>query len=234
MIAITNQNAEVVARYSYDAWGVCTITQDSSTVDIASINPFRYRGYYFDSDIGLYYLQSRYYNPAVGRFLNADDIEYVYSCSNAKELNLYGYCNNNPVDDIDHWGHFSIPAWTISMAIDGIILWTAGWLKVTWMSFMAPLKAMGKKAAAVYFARHIAWGVTGIANSIINVGVKALIWIGKKAFAASFNISAKMAIAAIINEPLRIVTACMSIGGLIATIWDYFSDRKFNGWIKLW
>ena len=48
------------------------------------------------------------------------------------------------------------------------------------------------------------------------------------------NFSAKMAIAAILNEPLHVVTACMSIGGLIAAIWDYFSDRKFDGWIKLW
>ena len=99
---------------------------------------------------------------------------------------------------------------------------------------MTPLKSMGKKAAAAYFTKHIAWRVSGIANSLISVGVKALIWIGKKTFAAAFNLSAKMAISAILNEPLRVVTACMSLGGLLAAIWDYFSDRKFNGWIKLW
>ena len=61
IIAITDKDAKVVAKYSYDAWGVCTISQDSSDCGIAAVNPFRYRGYYYDIEIGLYYLQSRYY-----------------------------------------------------------------------------------------------------------------------------------------------------------------------------
>ena len=73
VIAIVDKDAQTVAKYSYDAWGVPTITQDSSTSQIATINPFRYRSYYYDAEIGLYYLQSRYYNPAVGRFINEDD-----------------------------------------------------------------------------------------------------------------------------------------------------------------
>ena len=61
IIAITDKDAKVVAKYTYDAWGVCTIAQDVSDCGIANVNPFRYRGYYYDSEIGLYYLQSRYY-----------------------------------------------------------------------------------------------------------------------------------------------------------------------------
>ena len=61
IIAIADKNAQVVAKYSYDAWGVCTVEQDTSAAGIASVNPFRYRGYYFDAEIGMYYLQSRYY-----------------------------------------------------------------------------------------------------------------------------------------------------------------------------
>ena len=64
VIAIVDKDAQTVARYSYDAWGVCTVTHDS--VGIATINPFRYRGYYYDEEIGLYYLQSRYYDASVG------------------------------------------------------------------------------------------------------------------------------------------------------------------------
>ena len=56
-----DKDAETVAKYTYDAWGVCTISQDVSDCGIANVNPFRYRGYYYDSEIGLYYLQSRYY-----------------------------------------------------------------------------------------------------------------------------------------------------------------------------
>jgi len=67
IIGIVDKNADVVARYTYDALGVCTVTQDDSDCNIATVNPFRYRGYYFDNEIGLYYLQSRYYNPIVGR-----------------------------------------------------------------------------------------------------------------------------------------------------------------------
>ena len=66
IIAITDQTATVVARYSYDAWGKCTILSDTSGCEIATVNPFRYRGYYYDAEIGMYYLQSRYYDPDVG------------------------------------------------------------------------------------------------------------------------------------------------------------------------
>ena len=56
----------------YDAWGVCTIVGDTTEEGIAGNNPFRYRSYYYDDETGLYYLQSRYYDPVVGRFINAD------------------------------------------------------------------------------------------------------------------------------------------------------------------
>ena len=76
-IAIADQNANVVARYSYDAWGDHKIydasgTKVTSTTHIRYINPYRYRSYYYDTEIAKYYLQSRYYDAAVGRFLNCD------------------------------------------------------------------------------------------------------------------------------------------------------------------
>lgn len=65
---------------------------------IAELNPFRYRGYYFDCETGLYYLNSRYYDPEISRFINADDISILSECMNfINGLNLYTYCNNNPV-----------------------------------------------------------------------------------------------------------------------------------------
>ena len=68
VIAIVDKDAKTIARYSYDAWGVPEIKLDSSKCEIANVNPFRYRGYYYDAEIGLYYLQSRYYSADVGRF----------------------------------------------------------------------------------------------------------------------------------------------------------------------
>ena len=103
VIAITDRNGTVVAKYSYDAWGVCTIEQDSAYC-IGGINPYRYRGYYYDSEIGMYYLQSRYYDPAVGRFVNADDIAFLIIYETISELSLYEYCKNSTIMNSDSSG----------------------------------------------------------------------------------------------------------------------------------
>ena len=105
VIAIVNYEGEEVARYSYDAWGVCTVTMDNSGCNIANINPFRYRSYYFDKETGLYYLQSRYYDPEVGRFINADDAGYLMNQNGSTHHNLFSYCHNNPVNHTDFNGY---------------------------------------------------------------------------------------------------------------------------------
>ena len=92
-----------VAEYVYDAWGNCTITYDPD--GIGARNPFRYRGYYWDNDIQMYYLMTRYYDPKTGRFINADSIEYLEP-KILNGLNLYSYCNNNPIMNVDPSGHF--------------------------------------------------------------------------------------------------------------------------------
>ena len=102
VIAITNNKGKVVASYTYDAWGVCTIVSDNTGI-IARVNPFRYRGYYFDQEIGLYYLQSRYYDASVGRFVNLDTPEVVISINTPK--NLFEYCGNNPINEKDPAGN---------------------------------------------------------------------------------------------------------------------------------
>ena len=94
-----DETGTVVAEYSYDAWGECTIIEDTSTCSIATVNPFRYRGYCYDSESGLYYLNGRYYDPEIGRFLNPDisiggNLDYLSN-------NLYCYCGNDPVDRVD-------------------------------------------------------------------------------------------------------------------------------------
>jgi len=108
IIEIVDKNAEVVAKYSYDAWGECTILQDSSNCHIASLNPYRYRGYYYDAEIGLYYLQSRYYDPSVGRFISAD--KYMGANSDIAAYDLYSYCGNAPVKRRDKGGFSWIEA----------------------------------------------------------------------------------------------------------------------------
>jgi len=105
IIAIVDKNSETVAKYSYDAWGVCTVTQDS--VGIATVNPFRYRGYYYDVEIGLYYLRSRYYDAGVGRFINADSPEMVRLQIEGQitTSNLFSYCYNDSINNTDETGY---------------------------------------------------------------------------------------------------------------------------------
>ena len=103
VIAIYNwDGTQLVASYEYDAWGNCTITQDAT--GIGAINPIRYRGYYFDSEIGMYYLQSRYYDPNTGRFINSDAI--TDPGAGVLSNNTFIYCANNPVGFSDSNGYF--------------------------------------------------------------------------------------------------------------------------------
>ena len=74
-------------------------------------NPIRYRGYYYDSETSLYYLNSRYYDPAMRRFINADDIDFLGADEGLLSYNLFAYCINNPVNRSDTNGNLSMPNW---------------------------------------------------------------------------------------------------------------------------
>ena len=106
VIAIYDTNGVKQAGYAYDAWGNCTIT-NSTNSDIATANAIRYRGYYYDTETGFYYLNSRYYNPEWRRLISPDDTAYLDS-ETVNGLNLYCYCNNDPVNFVDPSGHFGI------------------------------------------------------------------------------------------------------------------------------
>ena len=101
ILKIFNGNGTLYAEYSYDAWGKCTIKSNVS--NIAAINPFRYRGYYLDDETGLYYLNARYYDPEIGRFISPDSIDYL-DPESINGLNIYVYCGNNPVMNVDPSG----------------------------------------------------------------------------------------------------------------------------------
>ena len=118
---IYSAGGELKAEYSYDSWGKCTIVKNVS--GIAEANAFRYRGYYFDSESGLYYLNSRYYDPIIGRFISPDSLGYL-NPSMIDGLNLYAYSLNNPIIFVDPTGHAPWWSWLISglQLLGGIIL----------------------------------------------------------------------------------------------------------------
>ncbi len=104
VIAIINSNGVTVVEYKYDAWGNILSVTGSLASTLGAVNPFRYRGYYYDTETGLYYLQSRYYDPQVGRFLNADEPILLGANGGIMGYNMFAYCNNNPVHFYDPSG----------------------------------------------------------------------------------------------------------------------------------
>ena len=114
MVGLTNSSGDLVIEYVYDPWGSLLETKigvDESNSkysvynNMALRNPLRYRGYIYERDTGFYYLQSRYYDPAIGRFINADS----YASTDATGLlntNMFAYCENDPVNRSDPSGEF--------------------------------------------------------------------------------------------------------------------------------
>ncbi len=106
IVGLINSSGTQVVSYTYSTWGeVLTVTGSlASTLGVK--NPYRYRGYRYDSETGLYYLQSRYYNPQWGRFVNSDDV-YITRINKGSiyDKNVFAYCDNNPVSRRDASGH---------------------------------------------------------------------------------------------------------------------------------
>ena len=111
ILAIVDASGSVVVEYSYDAWGTVLSVTGILASTIGAINPFRYRGYYYDTETKLYYLNSRYYDPEIGRFINADDVQYLGENGDFVNYNLFAYCENNPTNRFDENGNWSLPNW---------------------------------------------------------------------------------------------------------------------------
>ena len=109
---LVDDTGTVVASYIYDAWGNHQVfdasgIENTSADFIGNINPYRYRGYLYDTDSGLYYCNARYYSPDLCRWISPDSIEYLDS-NTIGGLNLYCYCMNDPINYMDPSGHFGI------------------------------------------------------------------------------------------------------------------------------
>ena len=109
---IVNASGTVMASYDYDPYGKVI----SATGTLANVNPLRYRGYVYDQETGFYYLQSRYYDPAIGRFINADS--YASTGQDIIGYNMFAYCGNDPIFRIDYdgegWGLILLTAAVLS------------------------------------------------------------------------------------------------------------------------
>ena len=105
VIAVTDKNGDAIGEYEYDEWGniLRAIGTSKSNQAVLNANPLRYRGYYYDTETGYYYLQSRYYDSSICRFINADDYNYIDK-NMAVGINIFAYCCNNSINFDDSEG----------------------------------------------------------------------------------------------------------------------------------
>ena len=170
--AILDSSGRLAASYDYDAWGNCTVYDSSAKVltdptSIANLNPLRYRGYYYDAETGFYYLQSRYYDPAICRFINADTFATT-DANGFLSANMFAYCENNPIMRVDADGEI----WNV---IAGAVIG-------------AGLEVLGQLMTGTKFA-DINWGsvaMEGALGAVSSLGIPARITskLGKVAFTA--------------------------------------------------
>ena len=108
VVAVYDTSGTKLVSYTYDAWGNTVTTQHATSIPTpVQNNPYRYRGYYFDIDLNLYYLNARYYDQHTGRFISADEVGIIAaSPTGLTDKNLYAYCDNNPVARVDGDGEF--------------------------------------------------------------------------------------------------------------------------------
>ena len=166
IIAIANAKGEVEARYTYDAWGAITnISGTDEGISIAVVNPFRYRGYYYDVEIGLYYLQSRYYDACVGRFVTAYCSETILSDDKLIVCNIYTYCYNDPINNVDLSG--SLIASTIAKIVLGVLFGLLVQFIADIVVFVVRRLIEGKNASfnpslGDYVGSALTWGLASV------------------------------------------------------------------------
>ena len=226
---------EFYFKYIYDAWGnhICRIlsnngeyvdNSDNETYNyISNINPFRYRGYYYDTETGLYYLNSRYYDPQTGRFINADSIENI-DTENLNGFNLYMYCANNPIINIDKdgnawWNPFSWNWKKIGKVVLNIISSVAAAaLTVALVAGGIALTIYTGGAFAHLGALMIGAGIGGLIGGIQNKLDGGLFWAG---YLGGFVSGAITALSSSLGVPF--------IGGFIGNIAGTIITDAING-----
>ena len=173
VIQIYNASGTLVGSYTYDAWGKVTENATSAdTQNITETNPIRYRGYYYDTETRLYYLKSRYYDPAVKRFVNSDDTDVLNVQCDLYDKNLYSYCDNNPTmckdSDGNIWISVAIGVGS-QYAADVIGNLVAG---KTGKDIFVPTSSVGDYIAAGVTSLIPGAGLTKVlARSLISLGI---------------------------------------------------------------
>lgn len=259
IIAIVDKTGSTVARYTYDAWGACISVSGNN--GIATINPFRYRGYYCDVETGYYYLQTRYYDPTTGRFLNSDDTKYLGTTDSAVGFNLFSYCDNNPVNRSDVNGHSWISdrfndvknaAKKITKAVSNTVQKVASAAKTVTTAVKNVVVDTAQKTATAVTntTRSLVTTVSGVAKDAVDwtknkindiaKGVKNVSTKAKEAVVEAWNWTTKKAIPVVGNFFSETVWKKWIVGGVWETfckdwVWETFcKDWVWETFCKDW
>ena len=210
--SIMDSNGMQVVSYTYDTWGKLISIKDKNGADVTNDttnvgykNQYRYRGYRYDSETGLYCLQSRYYNPEWGRFINADDIDILSADGELLGNNLFAYCTNDPVNNSDDSGYWKLPNWAkvaidvvasgIGAAVTAITGGAAAPALLGALQIAGSSAAIGAGTEAV--SGYISGGRKGVLRGAIDGATDGFMWGGVGA--AVETVSAKVASKVIFN-----------------------------------
>ena len=233
---IVKEDGTLSAAYDYTDFGETTELTGSGFD-----NQVCYTGAIYDEETGLYYMNARYYDPEIGRFISQDS--YRGELGDPKQWHLYAYCANNPINYMDPSGHARIPTWLTSLVIDGVLTVYAWWWKWSYdligQSIKWAFKQYGRKTAS----NKLLSAVPKVKGAYGNfyTKIRKAIW---RATGYTLKIGSPAAISSGINflakklysnyqTAVYIVTSLASLGGAISLALDYYSDKRLNGWIRL-
>ncbi|HEY9573994.1 MAG TPA: RICIN domain-containing protein, partial [Lachnospiraceae bacterium] len=182
VIGLLDSAGNQVVTYTYDTWGRVLTSEDKTPQKIGSKNPFRYREYFYDEEYKWYYLQSRYYDPSLRRFINADDMDVLeVEQGSLNQYNLYAYCLNNPVNYVDEDGNIALS--NRAKVSIGIVA-TVGAVALTVATGGAGLPVLMGVASSTVSGAAIGY-ITGGKKGAINGAADGLMWGGIGALGAS-------------------------------------------------
>lgn len=210
-----------MAGYTYDAWGNFTVTYyNGGANSAAQYNPFTYRGYYFDSDLGLYYLNSRYYDSNTGRFINADGQlnEGLLGC------NLFVYCNNNPVNYVDYTGQ--MPSW-LKITLGALAFVAVGCMVAATMGMMAPGVICMATTIMTYYGVSAAVATTVATVGTVAVMTATAMYVGDAAYQAVTGDSILLDTVFMGNE------TAYSVGAFATAIGSYGFSLLFSESVRM-
>lgn len=239
-----------MVTYSYDAWGNIISAEDKSGEKLVGKNPFTYRGYYRDNETGLYYLQSRYYDAKVGRFINADVTNVLSDMAGVSSKNLYIYSKNNVVNHIDPVGLKTVSLSSLALLLDTIIFliclpaavsfdFVGAAFKVACKHLLKKSKTTLKKAIKKVIpkiSKKLKTGMNLIKGKATAISKKLPMMFKEsiKYILSTLSSSVLNTLLKQICEKINYVFLLFSVGGIVALLCDVKQHKRITGKVTIW